>query len=93
MFTKPAGQVNLSETSYYYNVQSAAYKERMEHRDKAMKVEVFADKLINDILTGAKGLVWRGALASLVRYMTWALPTWYVDKLVNAERGLQLVKR
>jgi 1-acylglycerone phosphate reductase len=93
MFTKPSGKLNLPETSYYYNVQTAAYKERMDHRSKAMKVDVLAEKLVKEILGGAKGLVWRGALASLVRFITWALPGWLVDRLVNGERGVNLVKR
>jgi len=85
--------MRLPETSYYYNVQDAAYKERMDHQKQAMKVEVLADKLVKDILGGARGPIWRGALASLVRFITWALPTWYVNKLVNSERGLGQVKR
>ncbi|MCJ1412134.1 hypothetical protein MMC19_006226 [Ptychographa xylographoides] len=92
MFGKPGGQMRLPETSYYYNVQDAAYKERMDHQGKAMKVEVLAEKLVKDILGGARGLVWHGAFAPLVRFVTWAFPTWYVDKLVNAERGLGQVK-
>lgn len=93
MFTKPSGRMNLLVTSHYYNVQETAYKERMDHLGKAMNVEVLADKLVKEILGGAKGAIWHGALASLVRIMTWVLPTWYVDRLVNAERGLKLVKR
>jgi len=93
MFGKPGGHMQLPETSYYYNVQDAAYKERMDHQRQAMKVGVLAEKLIKDILGGAKGPVWHGALASLVRFMTWACPTWYVDTLGNSERGLEHVKR
>ncbi|KAK9371401.1 NAD(P)-binding protein [Lipomyces kononenkoae] len=93
MFSKPGGQMKLPETSYYYNVQDAAYKERMDHRAKAMKVEVLADKLVKDILGGAKGQIWHGAFAPLVRLATWAFPTWYVDKFVNTQRGLEQVKR
>lgn len=93
MFTKPGGRMNLPETSFYYNTQDTAFKERMEHQGKAMRVEVLAEKLVKDILGGANGAIWHGALASLVRIMTWVLPTWYVDKLVNAERGIEHVKR
>lgn len=93
MFSKPGGRMKLSETSHYYNVQDTAYEERMEHQGKAMKVDVLADKLVKDILGGAKGAIWHGALASLTRFMTWACPTWLVDKMVNGERGLDLVRR
>jgi 1-acylglycerone phosphate reductase len=92
MFGKPGGKMNLPETSYYYNVQDAAYKERMDHQKTAMNVEVLADKLVKDIIGGTSGVIWHGALASLVRFMTWAFPTWYVDKLVNGERGVKLVQ-
>jgi 1-acylglycerone phosphate reductase len=93
MFGKPGGQMRLPETSHYYNVQDAAYKERMDHQGKAMKVEVLADKLVKDIVGGARGPIWHGAFASLVRFMNWASLTWYVDKSVNAERGLGQVER
>lgn len=93
MFGKPGGRMRLPETSYYDGVQDAAHRERMEHRGKAVKVQVLADKLVGDILGGARGPVWHGALASITRFSTWAFPTWYVDKLVNGERGLDMVKR
>jgi len=93
MFGKPGGHMRLPQTSHYCNVQDAAYKERMDHQGKAMKVQVLADKLVKDILGGARGTIWHGAFASLVRFATWAFPTWLVDRLVNAERGLEQVKR
>lgn len=93
MFGKPSGRMSLPETSHYYNVQDTAYKERMEHQEKAMKVEVLANKLVKDILGEARGQIWHGALSGLVQPMTFAFLTWYVDKLVNAERGLGQVKR
>jgi 1-acylglycerone phosphate reductase len=93
MFTKPSGQMKLPESSHYYHVQDAAYKERMDHLSKAMQVDVLADKLVSDILGGAKGLIWHGAFATIVRFTTWAFPTWYLDRLINADRGVGLVKR
>jgi 1-acylglycerone phosphate reductase len=93
MFGKAGGQMRLPETSHYYNVQDAAYKERMDHQGKSMKVQVLADKLVKDILGGARGTIWHGTFAPLVRFATWAFPTWLVDRLVNAERGLEQVKR
>jgi 1-acylglycerone phosphate reductase len=93
MFGKPSGHMKLPETSHYYNVQDVAYKERMDHQGKAMKVEVLANKLVKDILGESRGPIWHGAFAQLVRFTTWAFPTWYIDKLVNAKRGLDQVKR
>ncbi|KAI1616476.1 hypothetical protein EDD37DRAFT_618259 [Exophiala viscosa] len=93
MFGKPGGRMRLPETSYYHGVEDAAYKERMNHQRQAMKVEVLAEKLVKDILGGTRGMIWYGALASTVRIMTWAFPTWVVDRLVNGERGLKGVNR
>lgn len=70
MFGKPGGQMKLPETSYYYNVQDVAYKERIDHQGKAMKVEVLANKLVKDILGGARGPIWHGAFAQIVRFTT-----------------------
>ena len=81
MFGKCGDQMRLAQTSYYYNAQSEEYKERMHHKKKAMNVDVFAGKLVNDILSGARSPIWRGAFASHVRYMTWVFPTWCIDKL------------
>ncbi|KAK5122976.1 hypothetical protein LTR85_003542 [Meristemomyces frigidus] len=90
MFGKPGGQMNLPKTSYYHGIEDAAYKERMDHQAKAMKVELLANKLVQDILGGAKGPIWRGAYASIVRFGSWAFPTW-INKMINAERGLRQV--
>ncbi len=84
--------MKLPESSYYYNVRDTAYKERMDHQSKSMKVEVLAEKLVKDILGGARGQIWYGAFATLVRFITWAFPTWVVDNLVNSGRGLEQVK-
>ncbi|XXG99337.1 hypothetical protein Hte_005674 [Hypoxylon texense] len=93
MFGKPGGRMRLPATSYYGGVEDAAYRERTGHRSKAMKVELLADELVGDVLGGARGPIWHGAFASITRFSTWAFPTWYVDKLVNAERGLDKVRR
>lgn len=92
MFAKPGGQMKLPKTSYYYNAQDTAYKERMDHQRQAMKVEVLAEKLVRDIVGGARGQIWHGAFAPLVRWANWLSLLWYVDKTVNAERGLGKVK-
>ncbi|KAH8646317.1 hypothetical protein BX600DRAFT_555991 [Xylariales sp. PMI_506] len=70
----------------------AAYKERMDHQSKASDAGVLAEKLVKDVLSGNSEAIWHGAFAPLLRFITWAFPTWYVDKLVNADRGLDQVR-
>ncbi|RHZ49491.1 SDR family oxidoreductase [Aspergillus thermomutatus] len=93
MFGKPGGPMGLPETSYYHGVQDAAWKERMDHQRQAMNVDVLAEKLVKDILSGARGVIWHGAFAPLVRWASWLNITWLVDRLVNSARGLSQVKR
>jgi len=93
MFNKPGGRMELPNTSYYYDVQEIAYKERISHQGKAMKVELLVNELVKDIIRGRKGVIWHGSFASFVKFASWALPTTLVDRMVNAERGLKLVNR
>lgn len=93
MFTKPSGRLNLPEASSYRGVREAAYKERMDHRTKASNVDNLAEQVVKNVLGGTKGLLWLGAMSTIVRFATWAFPTWVLDKMVNTERGIALVKR
>ncbi|KAK3172482.1 hypothetical protein OEA41_005804 [Lepraria neglecta] len=93
MFGKPGSPMDLPETSYYHGVQDAAWKERMDHQRQAMNVDVLAGKLVKDILGGARGVIWHGAFAPLVRWASWLNITWLVDRLINSARGLSQVKR
>jgi 1-acylglycerone phosphate reductase len=93
IFGKPGGKMNLPQTSYYSGIEEHAYKQRMAHRGESMQVEPFARQLVDDILSQNKGPIWRGSLATIVRFATWACPQWYIDKSSNADRGAELVKR
>ena len=93
MFGKPGSPMDLPETSYYHGVEDATWKERIDHQRQAMNVNVLARKLVQDILGGARGVIWHGAFASLVRWASWLNITWLVDNLINSARGLRQVKR
>lgn len=93
MFGKPGGPMVLPEASFYRGVEEAAWKERMDRRRQATDVDVLAGQLVRDLVGGARGVVWRGAFASLVKWASWLNITWVVDKMINSSRGLRLVKR
>ena len=84
--------MTLPETSYYSGIEEMAWKERMDHLKQASKVEVLAERLVKEVVGGAKGQIWHGAFAFIVRFVTWGLPTWLVDGLTNGPRGIKLVK-
>ncbi|MCJ1285459.1 hypothetical protein MMC26_004799 [Xylographa opegraphella] len=55
---------------------------------KAMEAEVFANRLVKDILNGKKGLVWRGNMAHVVKWTKSLLPAGVFDGLITKGRGL-----
>ena len=60
---------------------------------KAMEPEVFARRLVKDILHRKKGLVWRGNMAHVVKWTKALLPRGVFDGLITNGRGLdQLAK-
>jgi hypothetical protein len=58
-----------------------------------MNIEVLANKRVLDILRAAKHPIRHMALALLIQFGTVIFHSWYVDKLVNMERGLDHVNR
>ncbi|MCJ1401459.1 hypothetical protein MMC11_004672 [Xylographa trunciseda] len=55
---------------------------------KAMEPEVFANRLVKDILHRKKGLVWRGNMAHVVKWTKSLLPVEVFDGLITKGRGL-----
>ncbi|KAK3293831.1 uncharacterized protein B0H64DRAFT_342907 [Chaetomium fimeti] len=93
IFNRPGGQMNLPKTSHYYDVQETATKERTSHQGESMSTDVFCEQIIGDILGGAKGQVWRGTFAGLVRFASTWFPQGRIDRNSNKGKGLEHVKR
>ncbi len=93
MFSRPGGRMQLPKTSPYYDVQDTAYEERVAHKGASMKPDAFAEQMVKDILGGAKGQLWRGVYAGLVRVGSQLFPQWYLDWSCNLGKGLEKVKR
>ena len=55
---------------------------------KAMEPEVFASRLVKDILRRKKGLIWRGNMAHMVKWTSSLLPSRVFDGLITDGRGL-----
>lgn len=47
--------------------------------------EVFAKGLVNDLVNGASGKIYRGNLSSTMSWMVWALPSWIMVSLCSLE--------
>ncbi|KAI1455761.1 putative short-chain dehydrogenase/reductase [Annulohypoxylon moriforme] len=59
---------------------------------KLENVDVTARYLVDDILGGAKGCIWRGAVSTECKWLSAYLPTWMMDALNNKARGLVELK-
>ena len=60
---------------------------------KGMDPNKFADQLVEDILNGKKGRIWRGNMAHVVKWASSYLPTGVFDGLISDGMGFdELVK-
>lgn len=54
--------------------------------------DITARNLVEDVLGGQTGQVWRGGRAGTVKYTTWLLPKWFVEYVSHRGRGVDQVK-
>jgi 1-acylglycerone phosphate reductase len=59
----------------------------------SQEVDVLAANLVKDIVARRAGLVWRGGTATIVRYLSWLLPSTLFEYVVNGGRKLNEVCR
>lgn len=70
-----AGALVLPEGLYYGVVKETISKQRQgELKPGSEKPEVSARNIANDIIGGNIGLMWRGGMASVVRYLAYWAP-------------------
>ncbi|EUC27424.1 hypothetical protein COCCADRAFT_9982 [Bipolaris zeicola 26-R-13] len=53
-----------------------------------MPTETFAKKVVDDVLGGAQGKLWRGQMASTIYWLTKLIPLSILDKLISKDSGL-----
>jgi len=79
------------KTTFFENVPRVALREESAYKSAAVYVEnaaqgktspspmdpdVLAERLVQDMVCGASGKVWRGGLASVVKFIANWMPTW-----------------
>jgi 1-acylglycerone phosphate reductase len=52
-------------------------------------VDITARNLVNDILGGARGCIWRGRLATTAKWLSIWLPSWALEIITNGTKGLK----
>jgi 1-acylglycerone phosphate reductase len=89
-----AGELTIPAGSYYQNVQDTIKDQRKGlEKPGSQEVDVLAANLVKDIVARRAGLVWRGGTATIVRYLSWLLPSTLFEYVVNGGRKLNEVCR
>lgn len=83
-----AGALVLPEGSYYEVVKETISKQRQgEMKPGAEKPEVAARNIVSDIVGGKSGLIWRGGMASVVRYLAYWTPG-LLEHILKGDKNL-----
>ncbi|PYI09439.1 NAD(P)-binding protein [Aspergillus sclerotiicarbonarius CBS 121057] len=49
----------------------------------------YATRVVDDLLGGASGLIWRGKMASITWFLTSFMPTWVMDRMLVSGSGVE----
>lgn len=80
----------LPPTSRYLEIRDAIARwVAGGDRPKGMSPDVFAEKLVKDILSRKRGLIYRGGESSTAAFISRYLPTWIMNYLVCRKTGLE----
>lgn len=72
-------EYKLPSTSRYMPMQKTiATKATGEDMQKRMKAAEYARKVVGDVLGGTNGKIWRGPMATFVRFGMTFFPTFYI---------------
>jgi 1-acylglycerone phosphate reductase len=88
-----AGDLHLPEGSYYHVVKETIRKQRQGQMKPGSETpEQTAKNIVADIVNGKTGPIWRGGMASTVRYLAALLPG-VLGYIVNGDKGLKDVAK
>ncbi|KAF6228565.1 hypothetical protein HO173_011868 [Letharia columbiana] len=83
----------LPPNSMYKSIEKdIAGRARGEDGTPRMEPSVYAEKVVADIMGGARGQIWRGGYASIVRFALSKLPVLVTDWVFIQKTGLDVMK-
>jgi short-subunit dehydrogenase len=88
--------LTLPPESYYQPI-----RDKIDHDNKGLQyttsmkqdVDVFAKNLVNDVVGGKSGLVWRGKSSSMAWLVSAVVPGSVLTSMVNGDKGLEELGR
>ncbi|KAK9482080.1 hypothetical protein V1527DRAFT_477521 [Lipomyces starkeyi] len=88
-FFENTPEYKLPATSRYKPIEARiATRARGEDYQSRMNAQKYAHRVVNDVLQSASGKIYRGKMASIVRYASAYLPTFVLDWLLLKQTGL-----
>jgi 1-acylglycerone phosphate reductase len=77
-YSNSVPQFKLPGDSYYYAVTDAidAGVQGADNKKNGTNVDAFAEEVVRRVVKGEKGMIWAGAMASLVKFVNGWLPVW-----------------
>lgn len=69
----------------FYTPVAAMISDRATGKDIPVRMdepEVFAKRLVNDLVNGARGRIYRGNISSTMGFLSWLLPSWVMVSVV-----------
>lgn len=84
---------HLPEKSYYRCIEDIITKQSSGAMQTSNEQpDMVARNLVQDVLKGRKGQVWRGGVAGTAKYASWLLPTRLFEIILHNSRGVYHVK-
>ncbi|KAJ5743577.1 oxidoreductase [Penicillium manginii] len=65
---------------------------RGEQGHPQMEANLYATKVVGDVLGGAEGTIWRGAQSTIVKFALAMIPTWLMNQLAVKGTGLDVME-
>ena len=88
--------LTLPPDSYYQPI-----RDKIDHNNKGLQyttsmkqdVNVFARNIVNDVISGKSGQIWRGKSSSMTWLASAVMPASMVTNMVNKDKGLEELAR
>lgn len=95
-FFADRSDLTLPQESYYRPIL-----DKIDHENKGLQytpsmkqdVDVFARNIVNDVVGGKSGLVWRGKSSSMAWLASVLMPESILTNMVNGNKGLEELAR
>lgn len=92
-YTHPQPRFSLPASSHYKQIEEVIGKQsRGELQVNNESAEATAKSIVNDVVSGRSGQIWRGGVAGTAKYASWILPARLFEWVLHKDRGVYDLK-